>query len=125
MALTITVYPALLGVRDEMGDEQRGTGDPVPLPVTSIYPRTSAESEGPNRNGVTTGMTVLAPEGTRLSPHDEVELPGYPGRWQVSGEIAIWDARSNPVRRRGFTNGMRAPGLNVGCVQIDLERVDG
>lgn len=126
MGLSVTLHTTdTTTERDESGDFIEVPSPPRNLEVTSIYPRTSDEPGDPNRSSVITGMTILAPENTRISPHDEIEIPGYEGRWRVSGEIAIWDERSNPVRRRGFRIGMRRPGLNAGCVQINVEKVDG
>lgn len=125
MALTVTVHPAATSGQDEMGDDIEVPGAPYVLEVESIYPRTSEEPDDPNRSSVITGLTILAPEGTRLSPHDEVEVPGYDGRWDITGEIGVFDERSNPVRRRGFRRGGRRPGLNLGCVQINVEQANG
>lgn len=125
MALTVTIHPAGTVGQDEMGDDIVIPGEPYSLPVLSIYPTSSAEPDDPNRSLVVSGVTVLAPEGTRLSPHDEAEVPGYEGRWGIVGEVAIFDERSNPARRRGVLGRGRRPGLNIGCVQITLEKADG
>lgn len=125
MALTVTVYPLSTTGEDEMGDEIEVPGTPFVLEVESIYPRTSEEPGDPNRSLVVSGLTILAPEGTRLSPHDEIEIPEYEGRWGIVGEIAIFDERSNPARRRGVLGRARRPGLDIGCVQINVEKADG
>lgn len=125
MALSVTIRPAATTGEDANGDDIDIPGEPYELEVVSIYPTTSEEPDDPNRSLVVSGMTILAPEGTRLSPHDEIEIPEYTGRWSIEGEIAIWDARSNPVRRRGFRRGGRGPGLNLGCVQINVRKADG
>lgn len=123
--IEVTVHPVGDSDTDEMGDEITIPGVPYVLEVESIYPRTSEEPDDPNRSLVVTGMTILATEGTRLSPHDQIEIPSYEGLWDIVGEIAVWDDRSNPVRRRGFRRGGHGPNLNLGCVQINLERTDG
>lgn len=125
MALTVTIHPTSTVGEDANGDDIDIPGTPYGLEVESIYPRTSEEPGDTNRDLVITGMTILAPEGTRLSPHDEIEIPDYVGRWEIDGEIAIWDTRSNPVRRRGFRHGGRGAGLNLGCVQINVRKADG
>lgn len=125
MGLTVTVHPVDTVGEDEMGDEVPVPGVPYVLEVDSIYPRTSEEPNDPNRSLVISGMTILAPEGTRLSPHDEIEIPDYEGLWRVVGEIGVYDARSNPARRRGVLARGRRPGLNIGCVQINVEKADG
>lgn len=125
MALTATVHPAATSGEDEMGDEIEVPGEPYELEVVSIYPRTSNEPGNANRSLVVTGLTILAPESARVGAHDELEIPDYEGRWGVVGEVAIYDARSNPARRRGVLGRGRRPGLDIGCVQIDVEKVDG
>lgn len=125
MALSVTVHPAATEGTDEMGDEITVPGAPYVLEVESIYPSTSEEPGDSNRSSVITGLTILAPEGTRLSPHDEVEIPGRDGMWGVVGEIGVFDERSNPARRRGVLGRGRRPGLNVGCVQINVEQTNG
>ncbi len=125
MALTVTVRPADTDGKDEMGDDIKVPGTPYVLEVDSIYPSTSEEPGNPNRSLVVTGFTILASENTRLGAHDELEIPGYEGRWGVVGEVAIFDERSNPARRRGVLSRGRRPGLDIGCVQINVERVAG
>lgn len=125
MALTVTVHPSATSGEDEMGDEIEIPGEPYELEVLSIYPSVSEEPSDPNRSSVITGLTILAPEGTRLSPHDEVEVPDYVGKWDIVGEIGIYDSRSNPARRRGVLGRGRRPGLDVGCVKFSVERVTG
>ena len=125
MALTVTVHPAATSGVDEMGDDIEVPGEPYELEVVSIYPRTSEEPGNPNRSLVVTGLTVLAPESARIGAHDELEIPGYEGRWGVVGEVAIFDERSNPARRRGVLSRGRRPGLDIGCVQINVKRAAG
>lgn len=125
MGLSVTVHPAGTAGQDETGDDIEVPGTPYVLDVESIYPRTSEEPGDPNRSLVVTGLTILAAEGTRLSPHDEFEIPGYDGRWGVVGEIGVFDERSNPARRRGVLGRGRRPGLDIGCVQINVEKTDG
>lgn len=125
MGLTVTVHPAATNGEDGMGDDVEVPGTPYELEVLSIYPTTSTEPGLPNRSLVVTGLTILAPEDTRLGAHDELEVPGYDGRWGIVGEIAIYDQRSNPARRRGVLGRSRRPGLDLGCVQITVEKTDG
>lgn len=125
MALTVTVHPAATSGVDEMGDEIEIPGEPYELEVESIYPTASDEPGDPNRSLVITRLTILAPEGVRVGAHDELEVPGYEGRWGVVGEVAIFDERSNPARRRGVLGRGRRPGLDIGCVQINVEKVAG
>lgn len=125
MALTVVVHPAATVGVDEMGDDVAIPGEPYTLVVDAIYPTTSTEPGDANRSLVVTGLTVLAPESARVGPHDELEIPDYEGRWGVVGEVAIFDERSNPARRRGVLGRGRRPGLGIGCVQINVERVAG
>ena len=125
MALTVTIHPAATSGQDEMGDDIEIPGEPYVLDVDSIYPSTSEEPSDTNRSMVVTGLTILAPESARVGAHDEIEVPGYAGRWGVVGEVAIFDERSNPARRRGVLGRGRRPGLNVGCVQINVKKVAG
>lgn len=125
MALTVTIHPVGTEGTDEMGDDIVIPGEPYELEVDSVYPTTSTEPSDPNRSLVVTGLTLLAREETRLSPHDEVVIPGYEGRWGIVGDVAIFDERSNPARRRGVLGRGRRPGLDIGCVQINVERVAG
>lgn len=125
MGLSVTVHPAATSGIDGMGDDATVPGTPYVLEVLSIYPATSEEPGNPNRSLVVTGLTILAPEGARVGAHDELEVPGYEGRWGVVGKIAIYDERSNPARRRGVLGRGRRPGLDVGCVQINVEKTDG
>lgn len=125
MALTVTVHPAATSGVDEMGDDIEVPGEAYVREVVAIYPTTSSEPSDPNRSLVITGLTILASEGVRVGAHDELEVPGYEGRWGVVGEVAIFDERSNPARRRGVLGRGRRPGLNIGCVQINVEKVAG
>lgn len=125
MALTVTVHPAATSGVDEMGDDIEVPGEPYVLEVDAIYPTTSEEPGDTNRSLVVTRLTILAHESVRLGAHDELEIPDYTGRWGVAGEVAIFDERSNPARRRGVLRRGRRPGLDIGCVQINVERVAG
>lgn len=125
MGLSVTVHPAATSGVDDMGDDVAVPGTPYVLEVLSIYPATSEEPGNPNRSLVVTGLTILAPEGARVGAHDEIEVPGYEGRWGLVGEVAIYDERSNPARRRGVLGRGRRPGLDVGCIQINVEKADG
>lgn len=125
MALTVTVHTVMKVGVDEMGDDIMQPGIDYEMEVKSIYPTSSTEPGEPNRDLVSSGLTILAHESDRIGPHDEVTVPGHPGRWQVVGEPLIFDERSNPVRRRGVLGISLRPGLNVGCVQINLEKVTG
>lgn len=125
MALTVTMHTVMKVGVDEMGDDIMQSGIDYRIGVKSIYPTSSSEPREPNRNLVSNGLTILAEEGSRVGPHDEATVPGYPGRWRVVGEPLIFDERSNPARRRGILGRGRRPGLNIGCVQINLEKVTG
>lgn len=95
--------------RDENGDYTSGWADPVSVPVYAIAPTTSTEPGDPNRTSVITGWTVFAPIGTRIGPHDRVDLPGVDGVCEVVGEVARWDRNPHvtTTRQRGIVATVR------------------
>lgn len=86
---TITVYRP---------GETSWNGDPLPgtshtIPGCAIWP-TSTTEVTQQRDTVTTGVTVLAPNGADIVATDRVFLPGEDpsgtARWQVDGAPFAW-----------------------------------
>lgn len=126
--VTVRVHPSPESgtERDENGDYIEVAGDPYDLEVIAVYPRESSEPGDPNRSLVTTGRTVLAPEGTKLSGHARIDIDLDGTLWEVDGEPRPWDARSNPLRSHGFRfTGLSFPSLGMGCVEINVKRANG
>lgn len=101
---------------------QTGTdryGNPVydwPSPGTTVRgcavaPRTSEEPTQINRMPVYDGMTVYAPPGTAVGPHDRIVVRGV--LYEVDGEAGDW--------RSPFTSAITAPR----GVLIYAKRVEG
>lgn len=80
--------------------------------VYAIAPKQSVEPDELGRRAVVTGLTVYAPLGTDVRPHDRVVLP-HGVTYEVVGEIAVWD--NNP----------HVPVTRNSGVQFDLERSTG
>lgn len=125
--MTVRVHPAgfVTGV-DANGDDVRTPLPPYDLEVLAVYPRTSVEPGLANRDLVTMGRTILAPEGTAISAKDRIDVDLDGKLWSVDGEVRPWDARSNPLRS-GFFRLLPAsfPSLRVGCVEINVELANG
>lgn len=84
---TVEVKRHSTGAADSMGVARSEWGEPEPLEVYAIAPRTSTEPV-PGRGAVVVGLTLLAPAGTSVGAQDrfivdgdEYEVEGKPGDW--------------------------------------------
>lgn len=127
--VTVRVHPAGTAdaERDENGDYVAVPLDPYDLDVISVYPRTSSEPGDPNRTLILSGRTILAYEGAQVGPRDQIEIDaGDDPLWEIDGEVRVWDARSNPLRGKGFrVLPATFPSRRLGCVEINVKRADG
>lgn len=125
--VTVRVHPAgYVTGEDANGDDVRVPAPPYDLEVLAVYPRTSVEPGLANRDLVTTGRTILAPEGMSISAKDRIDVDLDGKLWDVVGDVRPWDERSNAVRAHGFRIvPLRFPSLRVGCVEINVEANDG
>lgn len=106
---TIGVRRWSSGGRDRHGNPLNAWADPVDVPVHGVSPRFAEEPTDPNRHAVVRGLTVYAPAGARVGPHDRVVWAGE--EWEVDGDVGDWTA---------------GPWLNpVAGVTLNLTRVEG
>lgn len=89
-------------------------GDRTWTPRGYIYdcvfaPRTSEEANSQRTATVTTGLTMYAPPGAVISPHDRI-IRTDGEKWEVDGDPGTW---KNPI------------GGSVEGVQVQLKRVTG
>lgn len=105
---TIGVKKYAEGATDAHGNNVGGWSQPIYVGVYSIAPTASNEPYEAGREAVITGLTVLAPSGTKVSRLDRVIVAGE--EYTVEGEIANWDM--GPF---GFTPG----------ISFNLKRVEG
>lgn len=108
--------------RDAFGDPTIERAE-YTINARQIYPRSSSESAETNRDGIVTGWTIHTDLGANVGPHDLIEIDGK--WWEVDGEIAVWDERSQPLRHLGFRNSMRLPHRGIDAAVINVKRHDG
>ena len=73
------------GLKDAHGNVREGWADPVPFEVYAIAPLASQEP-GDDRTAVTTGISLLAPQGAVVDPHDRFVVDGV--EYDVEGDVA-------------------------------------
>lgn len=106
---TVTVIPRNPGAEDAHGNPIAGWGAEYDLTPCAVYDRaTTAEPSQTGRSPVAEGLTVLAPTGSVIGPHD---------RARVRGEL--YEVEGFPFDWRSPLTGWQ-PG-----VQFDLSRVEG
>lgn len=95
---------------DRYGNTVRdwSNADRLEIAGCGVAPRTSTEESDMGREGVIVGVSVYAPPGADIGPHDRIEARGTV--WEVVGEVADW--------RNPYT------GWHAGIV-AHLRRVDG
>lgn len=89
MTYTVDLLPYDEGATDAHGNPAPGYGDPVPLEVTSIAPRTSSEPDAEKRSAVVVGISLHVPDASHVGPHDRVIYNGK--TYEVDGEVANWN----------------------------------
>lgn len=85
--VTIAVRRFTTGAKDRHGNATTGHLEPQDVQVFAVYPTVSDEAQV-GRSDVTEGLTVLAPTGTEIGPHDVVLWLGDP--YEVNGEPGDW-----------------------------------
>lgn len=111
----ITVYRR--GGVDRFGDPLPGTQHDIDDVV--IYPTETASSENSNTNVVTTGRTLLPPDGADIRPTDRIRLPGdEPTAGGADPyESAPWAVEGDPGEYQNPMTGWRPGGI------VRVERV--
>lgn len=115
--MSVIPTPWTVGVRawsptggvDRQGNPVSTWAAPVQAPVHGVAPRVVTEPGDPNRHAVVEGLTVYAPPGTTVGPHDRVVIADQ--EYEVVGEVEDWTV---------------GPWLNPAAgVVINVERVEG
>jgi hypothetical protein len=84
---TLTVVE--VGERDRTGD-RTADGATRTVPGCLVAPSSTADINAALREGVETVVTVFAPVGTRIGPHDRVTVPGRTGEFRTVGDSSDW-----------------------------------
>jgi hypothetical protein len=84
---TLTVTP--IGERDNVGD-RTADGPPRQIPGCLIAPSSTADINAGLREGVETVVTVFAPAGAQIGPHERVDIPGRSGSFRTVGDTSDW-----------------------------------
>lgn len=106
---TVTVIPQVSSGDDEHGNPDVTYGAEYDLPGCAVYDRSAtSEPTERGRTPVAEGLTVLAPVGAAVGPHDRARFRGE--LYEVDGFPFLW--------RNPFTGSQEG-------VQFDLERVSG
>lgn len=89
--ITIHVLRRQEGEKDRKGLPKIVYGDPEPIRVLGVAPRSREEPQEPGRPwAVETVWDIYGPLGIEISPYDRVVLPTGQ-TCEVVGEVAVWD----------------------------------
>lgn len=89
---TVGVRAQVSGAVDRYGNPVSSFADPVEYAVYAVSPRQSVEEDETGRRPIVTGLTVYAPLGVPVGPHDRVDVDGV--TYEVEGEPGKWVYRS-------------------------------
>ena len=85
--VTLTVTP--IGERDNLGD-RAPDGPSRQIHDCLIAPSSTSDVNAGLRDGVETVVTVFAPAGTQIGPHERVQVPGRSGSFRTVGDLSDW-----------------------------------
>lgn len=85
--ITLTVTP--IGERDSKGD-RTPDGPTRQIPNCLVAPSSTSDINAALREGTDTVVTVFAPAGAQIGPHERVEIPGRTGTFRTVGDPSDW-----------------------------------
>lgn len=108
-SVTITVLPRAAGT-DENGDpvapDEEDEGHTIRR--CAVAPRASSDNATRGRDGILVGASLYAPADADLLRTDRLTIghPGFPGVWEIEGEIGVWGSPFTS-RRSGIEVALR------------------